>query len=80
MRISYVQELTLADAVAVEHDARRLEAGVAVELDEQLADHVREVADDLLEKGRLYFVKLKEVFCAGMHGILCASSNAQAFT
>ena len=41
-------ELALADAVAVEDAARRLEARAAVELDEQLAHHRAQLLDDLL--------------------------------
>lgn len=41
-------ELALGDAVAVEDDAVRLEARRAVELNEQLFDHVCQILDDFL--------------------------------
>lgn len=45
---THLLELALGDAVAVEDDARGLEARGLVELNEQLADHGGQVLDDLL--------------------------------
>ena len=44
----YIEELSLGHSVSVDDNSRRLESSVAVELDEQLADHVGQIRDDLL--------------------------------
>ena len=43
-----VQELAFTDTVTVEDDSSRLEASVAVKLDEQFTDHVGEIGNDLM--------------------------------
>lgn len=43
-----VEELSLADAVAIDEDSGGLEARAAVELDEQLSGHIGQIRDDLL--------------------------------
>ena len=44
----YIEELSLGHSVSVDDNSRRLEPSVAVELDEQLADHIGQIRDDLL--------------------------------
>ena len=53
-----VEELSLRHSVSVHDDTGWLEASVTVELDEKLADHVREVCDDLLQERRLALVQV----------------------
>ena len=48
LMLQHIEELALADAVAIHDDARRLEARISVELDEKLANHVGQVTNQLL--------------------------------
>ena len=60
-------ELPLTDAVAIEDDASGLEASAAVEGDEELLHHRRQLLDDLLSV-RLHANRCRVTTGVGVHG------------
>lgn len=46
--LSYLWQLSFRNSISVENDARRLEPGGFVELNQQLSHHVRQILNDLL--------------------------------